>query len=155
MCMPYQHTSMCIWGVCVMYDWVDVYNPLKCFPFQLLLFVMSSAVDGMMTTKDQWVSELINRTSRADLLCQKDAERAGLWGTYSALLSTKQRPIRNITTQRYHHLPIVNTKVSGHFRCKHLFMYRMLVECVYMWIQGYIVKTHSNMVTCPIASFLC
>ena len=74
---------------------------------------MSSAVDGKMITKDHGTSQLINGTSQADLLCQKDAERAGLWGTYSALLSTKQHPLQNITAQQYHHLPVVNTMVGG------------------------------------------
>jgi hypothetical protein len=83
-----------------------------CQPLTLLLFVMSSAVDGMMTIEDHVTSQLINGTSRADLLCQKDAERAGLSGSYSALLSTKKHPLQNITTQQYRHLPVVNT--MGH-----------------------------------------
>ena len=74
---------------------------------------MGSAVDGMMTTDDHSTTQLIDGTSRADKLCQKDAERAGLWGSYTALLSTKQHPLRNITRERYRHLPIVNPAVSG------------------------------------------
>ena len=66
-----------------------------------------------MTTDNNGPMQLINGTSRADELCQKDAERAGLWGRYSALLSTKQHPLRNITEERYRHLPVVNTAVSG------------------------------------------
>ena len=74
---------------------------------------MSSAVDGMMTTDNHNITQLVNGTSRADKLCQKDAEQAGLWGSYSALLSTKQHPLRNITEERYRYLPVVNTAVSG------------------------------------------
>lgn len=71
------------------------------FSFQILLFVLSTAVDGM-----------INGTSGADTLCQREAEWAGLWGSYSALISTKYRPLRNITAEQYRHLPVVNTMVS-------------------------------------------
>lgn len=69
--------------------------------FQLLLFVLSTAVDGMT-----------NGTSGADTLCQKEAECSGLWGSYSALVSTKYRPLRNMTAEQYRHLPVVNTMVS-------------------------------------------
>ena len=80
---------------------------------QLLVFVMSYAVDGKITTENERAIQLINGTSRAHRLCQKDAERAGLWGIYSALLSTKQHSLQNITEERYHHLPVVNTVVSA------------------------------------------
>ena len=46
------------------------------------------------------------------MLCQKDAEQFGLWGRYSALISTKQQQLQNITAKKYRHLPIVNTMVS-------------------------------------------
>ena len=69
-------------------------------------------MDGMMITEDSRISKLDNGTSRADVLCQEDAERFGLWGHYSAVLSTKQRLLQNITSEKYRHLPIVNTKVS-------------------------------------------
>ena len=79
---------------------------------QLLLFASSYEVDGMMTTRNTGVSPLINGTSRANIVCQKDAELFGLWGQYSALISTKQQSLQNITEQRYRHLPIVNTMVN-------------------------------------------
>ena len=80
---------------------------------QLILFALSSDVDGgMMTTGDSGVLNLINGTSRANILCQKDAESYGLWGRYSALISTKQHNLQNITAEKYRHLPIVNTMVS-------------------------------------------
>ena len=75
---------------------------------------MRSAVDGMMTTDKYSTRQLINGTSRADKLCQKDAEQAGLWGSYSALLSTKQHPLHNITEKRYRHLPVVNPAVRSY-----------------------------------------
>lgn len=80
--------------------------------FQLLLFVLSTAVDGMMATEDYELSKRYTGTSHADNLCQKEAELAGLWGTYSSLISTKHRPLQNITAKQYRHLPIVNTMVS-------------------------------------------
>jgi hypothetical protein len=84
----------------------------NCQPLALLVFALSSDVDGMMASKDSGVLETINGTSRANLLCQKDAQRSGLWGHYSALLTTKQLPLQNITAEKFRHLPIVNT--MGH-----------------------------------------
>jgi hypothetical protein len=85
----------------------------NCQPLSLILFALSSDVDGgMMTTGDSGVLNLINGTSRANILCQKDAESYGLWGRYSALISTKQHNLQNITAEKYRHLPIVNT--MGH-----------------------------------------
>ena len=66
-----------------------------------------------MATEDSGVLNLINGTSRANILCQKDAQSFGLWGQYSALLSTKQRRLQNITVEeKYRYLPVVNTLVS-------------------------------------------
>ena len=104
---------------------VHAYNTLV---FQLLLFALSTAVDGAMTTEDYRASHLINGTSQADMLCQKEAQQAGLWGTYSALLSTKHRPLHNITAEQYRHLPIVNTMVSGKINCK--FHMSIIAECI-------------------------
>ena len=99
---------------------------------------MSSTVDGKMITKDHGTFQLINGTSRADLLCQKDAEQAGLWGTYSALLSTKHHPLQNITAQRYHHLPVVNTMVSGLANVFTLLLAEYVHVCC-VWVQGHLV----------------
>ena len=66
----------------------------------------------MMTTDELGLLLSDNGTSRADTLCQRDAQRAGLWGHYSALVPTKQRRLQNITTDKYRHLPVVNTMVS-------------------------------------------
>ena len=86
--------------------------------FQLLTFVMSSEVDGMMSFRDEYgLMQSSNGTSRADMLCQRDAERAGLWGYYSSLLSTKHGQLQNITAEQYRHLPIVNTMVIIATRC--------------------------------------
>ena len=73
---------------------------------------MSSGVDGMMTTEDYMPLDWHNRTHEADKLCQRDADSAGLWGHYSALISTKQRQLLNITAEQYRNLPIVNILVS-------------------------------------------
>lgn len=104
--------------------------------FQLLAFVLSTTLDGTMTTEDH---RHFNGTYRADILCQRDAKRAGLWGTYSALLSTKHRPLQNITSQQYRHLPVVNTMVSSE-RWGIIHVYILL--CIHTsHIQGHIVSS--------------
>ena len=78
------------------------------------MFALSWEVDGMMTTEEEsGVLNLMNGTSRANMLCQKDAETYGLWGQYSAIISTKQTHLQNITVDNYRHIPVVNTMVSG------------------------------------------
>lgn len=104
--------TVCIHFLTHMHNSACMYEIL--LSFQLLLFVTSSAVDGMMITEgDRQSFELSNGTSRADMLCQEDAEHVGLWGHYSALLSTKHNPLQNRTSEQYRHLPVVNTKVSN------------------------------------------
>ena len=81
------------------------------------MFALSSEVDGTMTREDHGSLQLDNGTIRANMLCQKAAENAGLWGHYSALLSTKQYQLQNITAEKFRHLPIVNTMVSEQLVC--------------------------------------
>ena len=88
---------------------LPVVDCVPSFLFQLPLFVSSTRVDGAMAAPG---SQLANGTSRADMLCQKEAERSGLWGSYSALLSSKHRPLQNMTGQQYRQLPVVNIMVS-------------------------------------------
>ena len=111
---------------------------------QLLVFASSYEVDGMMTTRSTGVSPLINGTSRANIVCQKDAELFGLWGQYSALISTKQQSLQNITEQRYRHLPIVNTMVSR--TSDDYCMYTPFIVCMhYLYITGsLLVKANSH-----------
>ena len=53
----------------------------------------------------------LNDTLQADIACQLEARRAGLYGSYVALLSTKQRTLKDVVSQHQHHLPVVNIKV--------------------------------------------
>ena len=85
---------------------------------QLLLFVLTETVDGTIMAQHHVPSHLTNGTTRANQLCQKEAQNAGLWGTYSALLSTKHRPLRNITREPYNRLPVVNIMVRVELRGK-------------------------------------
>lgn len=92
------------------------------------MFALSSEVDGIMTREDYGTLQLDNGTNRADILCQEEAERAGLWGHYSALLSTKQYQLQNITAEQYRHLPIVNSMVSELVVCGEYIVYNTTID---------------------------
>lgn len=51
------------------------------------------------------------KSNDADVACQLEAREVGLHGSYVALLSTKQRTLKDIVSQQQQHLPVVNTKV--------------------------------------------
>lgn len=92
-----------------------------CLPFQILVFALNKPLDGAVRdTRLHGLSPSyrpplypLNDTLLADVACQLEARRVGLHGNYVALLSTRQRALRDVVSQHQHHLPVVNMKVSA------------------------------------------
>ena len=92
-----------------------------CLPFQILVFALNKPLDGAV--RDTRLHALspsyrpplypLNDTLLADVACQLEARRVGLHGSYVALLSTRQRALRDVVSQHQHHLPVVNMRVSA------------------------------------------
>lgn len=86
-------------------------------PLATNLYYSSVSLDG--NNIDETISShLTNGRMWAYQFCLKEALNAGLRGIYSAPLSTKPYPLRNITREPCSHLPVVNIMIRVELRGK-------------------------------------
>lgn len=91
------------------------------------MFLVQSPLDNKETDTSIMLShreylpdvQMINETLLVDLVCQQEADRAGIPGVFVSLLSTHSRSFEKIVSfQRDNNLPIINVKVSS-YRMQH------------------------------------